>query len=365
MNAPPGERAGPLLEVVGPADDWVLERLARRLAAKLPYAEFVPWRPRPGGAARIAYYVNYALYEGPSGLIDVAFFTHYDEAQRFLERARRVDHCVCMSGQYADWLLAQGVRSVTHIPMGFDYYRYRPQLVLGVFGRLEHPRKGKHLVEKLRQLPFVDIVATEGRVPEKDLRDLYQGVDYVLIPATVEGGPMCLLEGLAMGKPVIAPADVGMVPEFGNTEHILRYPAGDAETLVRVATACHQEKLRRTRLVQDRTWDRWAEAHHRLFTALLKARGLAVPEPAPGFRFGLLAELEIPAHVDVEHLEARVDRAAGHLFYGRYRAARAALMAVAAQFPCAHKLLATVPADEPGAPEGAPLPETSLLRPLR
>jgi hypothetical protein len=289
---------GPLLQIVGPTDNWVLERLARRLAAKLPYAEFVPWRPRPNGAARIAYYVNYALYDGPSGLIDAAFFTHHDEAHQFLERARRMDLCVCMCRLYADWLRARGVQAVAHVPMGFDYYRYRPRLVLGVVGRLDHPRKGGRLVERLRRLPFVEVVATEGRVPEERLRDIYQQVDYVLIPATVEGGPMSLLEGLAMGKAVIAPENVGMVPELGETEHVLRYPAGDAEALVRLVTACHQEKFRRTRLVQDRTWDRWAEGHHRLFLQVLRERGMADPNPAPGFRFGTLGELEVAPGVE-------------------------------------------------------------------
>src|SRR5437870_1631550 len=81
--------------------------------------------------------------------------------------------------------------------------------------RLAHPRKGGRLVELLRTLPFVEVQATAGRVPEAQLRDFYQRLDYVLIPSLVEGGPMSLLEGLSMGKPVIAPENVGMVPEFG------------------------------------------------------------------------------------------------------------------------------------------------------
>ncbi len=248
----------PVIQVVGPTDQWILERLARKLAAKLPYAEFVPWKPRPTAATRLVYYVNYALYAGASGLIDVGFFTHEDPAHQFLERARQVDFCVCMSKTYADRLEAQGIAHVAHVPMGFDAYRYRPRLVLGVIGLLDHPRKGKQLVERLRALPFVEIVATEGRVADEELRQLYQRVDFVLIPATVEGGPMSLLEGLGMGKPVIAPEGVGMVPEFGKTAHVRSYPAGDFEALERVVRACFEEKVERSRLVQDRTWDHWA-----------------------------------------------------------------------------------------------------------
>jgi hypothetical protein len=293
-------------------------------------------------------------------MIDVAFFTHYDESQQFLERARRIDHCVCMSQLYADFLMARGVANVTHIPMGFDYYRYRPRLVLGVIGRLDHPRKGRLLVEQIRQLPYVEVVATEGQVPEERLRDLYQCLDYVLIPATLEGGPMSLLEGLARGKPVIAPQDVGMVPEFGKTKHIHRYPAGNIEALKEVVAACYQEKLERTRMVQDRTWDRWAEAHHRLFMRLLRTRRIAEPRPAPAFRFGMLEELDIPLMIEVEPLEAVIDRAALHLFYGRYGLARSVIEEVLRQYPFIQKLLATIPTKAPRAipPQ---LPDSRLL----
>src|SRR5262249_22924389 len=158
---------------------------------------------------------------------------------------------------------------VAHVPMGFDYYRYRPRLLLAVVGRLDHPRKGKALVDRLRQLPFVEVVTTEGRVPEGGLRDVYERGDYLLVPATVEGGPVRRLEGRCGGKRVIAPEGVGVVPEFADTEAIRRYPAGDAEALVGLVTACYEEKLKRTRLVQGRTWDAWAQAHHHLFGQLL------------------------------------------------------------------------------------------------
>jgi hypothetical protein len=286
--------------------------------------------------------VNYALYQGPSGLIDVGFFTHHDDTQHFLERARGVDGCVCMSKLYADWLRDHGVATVEHIPMGFDAYRYRPRLMLGVVGKLDHPRKGRYLVERLRHLPFVEVRATEGQVTDEALPDFYLGLDYVLIPATVEGGPMSLLEGLGMGKPVIAPDGVGMVPEFPDTEHVLRYRAGDAEALAQLVTACYQRKRAPSRLVEGRTWDRWAEDHHRLFVHLLRERGLPTPEPAPGFRFGLLAEVEVPVGTVVEKLEDGLDRAAAHLFYGRYGAARAAVEAVMPQYPYARKLLDTI-----------------------
>jgi len=333
----------PIVQVVGPTDQWILERLARRLAAKLPYARFVPWAPQRNAPPGLAYYVNYALYQGPTPFIDVGFFTHRDDNHSFLERARTMDFSVCMSRVYADWLREQGVMTVAHIPMGFDFYRYRPRLVLGVVGRMEHHWKGKDLVERVKALPFADVRVTEGRIDEEQLRGFYQAVDYVLIPATVEGGPLSLLEGLGAGKPVIAPDEVGMVPEFPETPLIRRYPAGDADALIKLLRECYEEKCLGNRLVADRTWDRWAELHHRLFLRLMRERGVRAPEPAPGFRFGMMGELEIPPKLDVTSLEETVDQAAADLYYGRYAQARRALEKAVPEFPFAERLLDTIP----------------------
>jgi hypothetical protein len=349
-----------LVQIVGPSDGWILQKLARLLAGKLPYAELVD-TPNAKGAAKLVYYINYALYQRPSGSIDVGFFTHLDEQHQFLERARAMAFCICQSRKYADWLASQGVQHVTHIAMGYDVYQYRPRLVLGVVGLLDHPRKGRRLVEELRKLPFVEVLTTEGKLTEKELPDFYQRLDYVLIPATVEGGPLCLLEGLAMGKPVIAPADVGMVPEFFDTEHVRTYPAGDAGALVELVQRCYDEKLDKTRLVKQRTWDRWAESHHHVFMQLLRSRGIEPPAPAVGFRFGMIEELDVPFFphpnplpegegvrgCDVENLEAGIDGVARHLFWGEYADARAKLLEIVKRYPCAQPLRDTTP-DESG-----------------
>jgi hypothetical protein len=333
----------PVVQIVGPTDGWILERLARRLAAKLPYAGFAPWRPSPRPGGGLAYYVNYALFGHPTGLVDVGFFTHRDDAHGFLDRARGLSHCVCMARQYAEWLRGQGVTAVTHIPMGFDYYRYAPRLVLGVAGRLEHPRKGRALVELVRRLPFVDVLTTEGGVPEEGLRDWYQRLDYVLIPSTVEGGPMSLLEGLAMGKPVIAPEGVGLLPELGPTTWVHRYPPGDAAALVRVVTERYEAKRVGAELVRGRTWDEWAAAHDSLFRRLLGERGVAVPNPAPGFRFGLAAELGLPPGTLAAEAEAVLDEVSRELFFGNYALAVERLRVLATVHPSAQRLRDLLP----------------------
>lgn len=345
--ARPAEFAPPLVQIVGPTDNWILQKLASVLVSKLPYAVFSPWRP--GRQGQLLYYVNYALYAEPSGLIDVGFFTHRDDSHEFLNRAQQMHCCVCMAEVYAGWLRDKTTREVVHIRTGFDSYRYRPSLVLGVIGRLDHIRKGRHLVEHLRKLPFVEMVVTDGNVQEDSLRDVYQRVDYVLIPATVEGGPLSLLEGLGMGKPVIAPAGVGAVPELCPSDRILLYPAGDAEALAALVTNCYAQKRQHSSPVADRSWDLWAEDHHRLFMRLLQQHGIAVPPPGPGFRFGMMRELDTACEYGLhpsqglDKLEDAVDRAAAWLYYGRPATARAILKAMSAQFPQIELLVGTLP----------------------
>ena len=58
-------------------------------------------------------------------------------------------------------------------------------------------------------------------------------------------------------------------------------PPGNAEALVRLVTACYEEKCRPRRLVEGRTWQRWADDHHRLFQRLLNRRGEKESRPRP------------------------------------------------------------------------------------
>ena len=79
---------------------------------------------------------------------------------------------------------------------------------------------------------------------------------------------------------------------------------------------------------------------------LLRKRGQVVPQPAPGFRFGMLGEVEVPLGIEMELLEGAIDQAAAHLFHGRYRDGRTVLEQTVEQYPFVAKLLDTIPAEE-------------------
>ncbi|WP_158287888.1 glycosyltransferase family 4 protein [Falsiroseomonas bella] len=263
---------------------WILETLAREIAARLPYVAF---GDGPRRDAAIQYYITYSCRRRRLSPIELAFFTHLEPEgaahDAFFDTARQVDHCVCQSSPYAALLQQAGVEAVSIIPPGVDPETFRPKLRVGVIGRTYHTgRKGEHLVEQLRDLEEIEWVFTGGGWPEPGrpvpaaaLPDLYRSLDYVLVPALYEGGPMCVIEALACGTPVIAPP-VGWVPDFPHVE----YRLGDAEDLRRVLLDCLEQKRARRASVLGHSWDAWAEGHHRLFQSLAAARGIALGPPA-------------------------------------------------------------------------------------
>ncbi|WP_372624522.1 glycosyltransferase, partial [Falsiroseomonas sp.] len=259
---------------------WVLERLAGELAARLPYVAF---GEGPDRDAAIQYYMTYSARRRRLSPVELAYFAHLepDPATResFFATARTVEHCVCHSRPYEAMLREAGITGVTTIPPGVDLDAFRPRLRIGVVGRTYHTgRKGEHLVAQVMDIPEIEWAFTgEGwpgpalKLPPEALPDFYRGLDYVLVPALYEGGPMCVVEALACGTEVIAPP-IGWVPEYPHVE----YRAGDAADLRRVLLALIEKKRALRASVLGLGWDAWAEGHDRLFRALAKAHGVSL-----------------------------------------------------------------------------------------
>ncbi len=273
--------------------NWIIERLAAELSQRLGYVEYGTRDPLK--EPTICYYMTYSALRGrPAGRSSMAFFTHLEEEpaarQLFLDTARKVDHCVCMSRPYHKFLNESGVSDVSTIIPGIDFDQYQAMLRVGIVGRTYHTgRKGEALVDQLSDLPGIDWHVTgsgwpvPGRfVAHDDMADFYRSIDYLLVPAVYEGGPMPLLEALACGTPVVAP-DVGFVGEFPH----IPYENQNAESLQGVLQELLDKKLALRSSVADCTWDQWAERHDDLFVRLGAARQAAPPRSA-GRRVGLI-----------------------------------------------------------------------------
>ena len=252
--------------------NWILERLAKEIADRLDYVSY-DTEPDPG--ADIQYYMTYSTRRDNKRVSEreIAFFTHLEERHEqakewYFNAAKDVDYAVCMSKRYADMLEADGVENVAVISPGVDLERFYPKLRIAVVGRTYVTgRKGEDVVEQVMDLPGIDWHFTgagwpkPGRhVPEADLPDFYRSMDYVLVPAYYEGGPMCVLEALACGVEVIA-TPVGWVPDYPHIE----FETGNADDLRRVLLELLEKKHALAASVANVTWNAWAEGHDKLF----------------------------------------------------------------------------------------------------
>ena len=267
-----------LVNIVISDRGWILERLAEEITKRLPYVQF---DNSPDIGAVLQYYITYSARKARASQIEVALFTHRERdagaSEQFFEAARSVDHCVTMAPFYEQELREAGIADVTTIAPGVDLEAFVPKIKIGVVGRTYHTgRKGEKVLAEVMDIPSIEWFFTGAGWPgpalnlaTEEMPDFYRRMDYILVPALYEGGPMCVPEALACGTKVIAPP-IGWVPNFSN---VISYKTGDADDLRRVLCGLVEEKAALRQEALAYSWDAWAENHHVLFTKLLKAKG--------------------------------------------------------------------------------------------
>lgn len=248
---------------------WILERCAREIAQRVPgvvlNAGHATLRVVDHNAAA-HYYMpckdirKYPVFSGKR----IGFFTHGSES---VALATEFDACIAMNEAMADAVTAAGGRQVRVIRPGTDLAK---PITFGVAGRVyKNGRKGEHLLEAVLQAGH-RVVACGGLSRNlqcltreqwpcatthtvQDREEFYQSIDYLLVTSLDEGGPMPVVDALAMGVTVIAP-DVGWCWEFP----VIRYERGNAESLLSVVRG----------LTTPPKWRHWARAHADVFAAL-------------------------------------------------------------------------------------------------
>jgi glycosyltransferase involved in cell wall biosynthesis len=263
------------VNIVAPRDNWILKKVCKELCRRLDYSVLTKVSKNKNiNEFDINYYINYSLFSQKSKNIDIGLFTHVDHRleyhyERFFNIARNVDFCICMSKKYEDILKENGIKNVTTINLGIDINFFKPKLILGFAGKLKSSgRKGNKLLRAVSKIDFVDLRITNGILPEEEIPNFYRQLDYVLIASKIEGGPMCLVEGLACGIPIIAPKDVGQVSDFNYGIH--HYENSNYKSLKNVLNKLYEKKLRLRNEVKHLSWDNCAEKHDDLFKKLLK-----------------------------------------------------------------------------------------------
>ena len=263
----------PNINIVLSDRNWILERLGQELEARIPG---VSLSDTSDASADINYYITFASRQVPASTLEAGLFTHMEQLPElqnlFVDTARDLDLCVCMSSRYQDFLIQKGIENTVLIPPGVDLKRFVPKLRIGVVGRTYHTgRKGEAIVAELIDMKGIDWHFTgsgwpaPGRfIEEDDLPDFYRSLDYLLVPSLYEGGPMCVPEALAVGTPVIA-SDVGWVRDFPH----IPFETGNASDLRRVLTELLDKKHQLRASTLDYTWDNFADKHDRAFRELM------------------------------------------------------------------------------------------------
>lgn len=261
---------------------WILERLAQAIAAECP--EF-RYGTEIEGQPDIVYYITYSARKKPYNGLEIGYFSHIEEGlpaeSQFFKVAGEVQACVTQATRYETALRAKGATDVTTIPPGIDHTHLKPRLQVGVVGRTYHTgRKGEAMMARLMDMVDVEFHFTgDGwpgpphHVPHGKMQEFYRAMDYVLVPALYEGGPMCVPEALACGIPVIAPTDVGWVEDFPH----IPYPKGDTEALRALLQTLAQPKLDLAKSAEQHTWSRWGQAHGALFRRVYDKYGGTQP----------------------------------------------------------------------------------------
>lgn len=241
----------------------------------------------------VTHYVPY--YEVPKAKHTphpcTAWFSHRELKDplksKFIQAGQTVDVAISQSRKYKYALMVHGVRNAVQIMPGVDLDRFvlrdnppqRDKLVLGYVGRQysSSNRKNPKLLDAISKLDYVDLRITGGNLKAEDVPKFYADLDFVVSPATVEGGPMCVTEALAMGVPVICFADVGVADEF-DLGVIKVYNKDDSAFLLQLKRAWHgkmhlnwhNERVKRdTRAqVENFTWENFVKQHDEIWKNL-------------------------------------------------------------------------------------------------
>ena len=233
--------------------------------------------------AEIHYYINYGYFnKRPARGIVVANFTHFDPdalADKFIDVAFTVDHCTSVSELTSVKLRELGVpsRKITTIRVGADA-SFRPKLMLGIAGRpYRGGRKGEDLLQGLLDDPDImehcRILAVNPdwglpTLASTEAADFYRLIDFLLVTARIEGGPVPFMEALACGTMAVAPG-IGVIPEFPHVPYETGSLQSLKEVLHRLVAEMHRSRGLIASRMSPQNWSGWSVRHEKVFRDLL------------------------------------------------------------------------------------------------
>lgn len=249
----------------------------------------------PTNDADVNFYICYNTYLPfqKSNILDVAYVTHI-HANDTNAHARDIGRPFDKFREMNAWI-HQSKRSMEQFDkLGYPKDKnflltsaivtnnFRPTIKIGIVQNGEVEGKGLHfmadLVDKYDFTNFKFIICGKGwelftkKLEAKNIRyevqtynryeyyenaqkELYERMDYFLVPSLWEGGPVAVMEALASGRPIIA-ANVGYVPEF-NVEYM--FEAGNTNQLIDIFNKVQAPVMERVNKVANLDYTNYNE----------------------------------------------------------------------------------------------------------
>jgi glycosyltransferase involved in cell wall biosynthesis len=239
------------------------------------------------------YLPYYELHDKPQRPC-TAWFSHQEARKdlhnKFISAAKAVDFGTSHSKKYTDILRnTHGITNIKQILPGVDLHKFqlrscvrppRDKLVVGYVGRqyTSSNRKNPQLLNKISQLPFVELKVTGGKIKDDKLPAFYAGLDLVVSPALIEGGPLALQEGLAVGVPFLCFDGVGSSGEF--SDGVFTAPYGDDALFLDAIRRIWEDEIYKDYWDLDRmkelraqikpfTWARFVKEHGKVWESVI------------------------------------------------------------------------------------------------
>ena len=199
--------------------NWVMEKLANHFHKYIPNSRV---STEADINSDINFYFNWHAMRQKTKF-DVCWFTHIENRDWWDWIVSACDVAVLHGSKYKDSVPEE--KRITFYPPPFENFLPQKKTKVLVVGRsYGSDRKNFEAANSIGKLDNIELTFTEGKLSEQELKEAYLGTDYVLVTSRIEAGPMCVVEALAMNKPVIAP-DAGWcwdypVIKFSNEEDL-------------------------------------------------------------------------------------------------------------------------------------------------